>query len=90
LSQYADDDFLALAKKVKPTRFKTFKTEVLSDVADFIWVDDQPTAYELQVLEKESLLDRWYQVNTRQDINGLLMLMNDLKHCIPEEKNSAF
>jgi len=47
LAPYADSGFLALAERTRPTDFKTFKTEAL--FGDFIWVDDQPTAYELMV-----------------------------------------
>lgn len=69
LSQYADHDFLTLAKHIRPTYFKTFKTEAL--FGDFYWLDDQPTAYEFQYLEQTGALHRWLEVNTRSNFNGL-------------------
>ena len=81
LTPYADARFMALAEKIKPTQFKTFKTEAL--FGDFIWVDDQPTAYELQVLEERNQLDRWYQVNTRKnpgELRGLIRSLNKIVH----------
>ena len=77
LAPYADTEFMALAEKIKPTDFKTFKTEAL--FGDFIWVDDQPTAYELQVLDDNNQLNRWYQVNTRKNPGELLGLIRSLK-----------
>jgi len=77
LTPYADSEFMALVQKIKPTDFKTFKTEAL--FGNFIWVDDQPTAYELQVLEESNQLDRWYQVNTRKNPDDLLGLIGSLK-----------
>ena len=80
LAPYADPEFMALAEKIKPTDFKTFKTEAL--FGDFIWVDDQPTAYELQVLEEKNQLDRWYQVNTRKNPDELLSLIRSLQQIV--------
>jgi len=80
LAPYADARFIALAEKIKPTQFKTFKTEAL--FGDFIWVDDQPTAYELQVLEERDQLDRWYQVNTRKNPDELSILIRSLNKIV--------
>ncbi len=66
LSQYsADIEFLDLAGKIQPTNFTTFKVEALS--GDFIWIDDQPTAYEIEWLAQNSVLNRWFQINTRKN-----------------------
>jgi len=80
LAPYADSEFMALVQKVKPTYFKTFKTEAL--FGDFIWVDDQPTAYEIQVLEERNQLNRWYQVNTRKNPGELLSLIRSLNRIV--------
>jgi hypothetical protein len=77
LAPYADAELNTLIGKIKPTYFKTFKTEAL--FGDFIWVDDQPTAYEFQVLDENNQLDRWYQVNTRKNPDELLNLMRSLQ-----------
>lgn len=76
LTPYVDGEMLSLMEGIKPTYFKTFKTEAL--FGDYIWVDDQPTAYEFQVLEERNHLDRWYQVNTRRNIDDLKPLVEAL------------
>jgi len=77
LAPYCSPEMLTLLQQVKPSGFKTFKTEALS--GDFIWVDDQPTAYEFMMLEQNDWLHRWYQVNTRKNSNELLTLIESLK-----------
>jgi len=77
LAPYCTSNMLTLLQKLKPTDFKTFKTEALS--GDFIWVDDQPTAYEMMVLQQNNWLHRWYQVNTRKNFDELSLLINALK-----------
>ncbi len=76
LAPYSSVHFLNLVQKVKPTYFKTFKVEAL--FGDYFWVDDQPTAYELQFLEEKNQLHRWLQVNTRKNINELKVLILEL------------
>ena len=80
LRPYADEKFIALAKKIKPTSFKTFKTEAL--FGDFFWIDDQPTAYEIQYLDENDWLQYWIQVNTRKDINELSSALRFLKSAV--------
>ena len=80
LTPYADEKFIELIKCVKSTNFRTFKTEAL--FGDFLWVDDQPTAYEIQYLDEKGLLERWLQVNTRKDINELSCLITYLNRFI--------
>ncbi|MFC1560332.1 hypothetical protein ACFL3W_00135 [Pseudomonadota bacterium] len=77
LAPYASAELNTLIERIKPTNFKTFKTEALC--GDFIWIDDQPTAYEIQVLDDNNQLDRWYQVNTRKNPDDLLSLMESLQ-----------
>ena len=77
LAPYADAELNTLIARIKPTCFKTFKTEAL--FGDFIWVDDQPSAYEIQVLDDNNRLDRWYQVNTRKNPDELSSLMQALQ-----------
>ena len=81
LRNYSDEGFLSLAQKIKPTNFKTFKIEAL--FGDFLWIDDQPTAYEFQYLEENNLLNRWLQVNTRKNFNELSLIISDLKKSNP-------
>lgn len=73
LRPHANEGVLKLIRRVQTTNFCTFKTEAL--FGDFIWIDDQPTAYELQVLDEKGWLDRWYEVNTRKDMDELFKLI---------------
>ena len=77
LAPYVDSDVLSLIKQIIPTTFKTFKTEAL--FGDFLWIDDQPTAYEIQYLDEQNFLNRWIQVNTRKNINELALIIEFLK-----------
>ena len=80
LTPYADPKFLSLALQVIPTSFTTFKTEAL--FGDFLWIDDQPTAYEILYLDEKNLLNRWIQVNTRKNIDELALIIEFLrKYC---------
>ena len=77
LHPYATHEFLVLIERIQPTNFRTFKTEAL--FGDFIWIDDQPTAYELQLLDENNWFDRWFEVNTRHDMNALSKLIPMLR-----------
>lgn len=77
LRPFSDEAFLALARKIQPTDFKTFKTEALC--GDYYWIDDQPSAYELQFLEETEALHRWLQINTRENFDGLNEILAFLK-----------
>jgi len=80
LTPYVDSETLSLVQQVIPTCFKTFKVEAL--FGDFLWIDDQPTAYEIQYLDDHQLLNRWIQVNTRKNINELASAIKFLrKYC---------
>lgn len=67
---------LDLLQQIKPTKFISANTEALS--GEFVWVDDQPTAYEFMMLEQKGWLQRWYQVNSRKNLNELLTLIENL------------
>jgi len=76
LRPYATAQLLEKLKKIKPTTYKTFKTEAL--YGNFIWIDDSPTMYEFNYLEENDLLHRWLQVNTRKEYRALEKLMPDI------------
>ena len=77
LRPYGNDELIELVYQVAPTHFKTFKTEAL--FGDFIWVDDQPTAYEFQYLVDNDKLSSWWQVDTRKNINELADIIPKLE-----------
>lgn len=71
LRPYVGKSFLELAGKVKPTKWKTLKTEAIDFSNDFYWIEDQLLWSEKNVLEKHGCLNRWIQINTRQDPTAL-------------------
>ena len=77
LRPYADASLLAKLERIRPTDYRTFKTEALH--GDFLWVDDAPTVYELDFLEKNGMLHRWMQVDTRTEYTALGSLIPDLE-----------
>ncbi len=80
LAPYSSQEVMTLLSQIKATHFRTFKTEALN--GDFIWIDDAPTAYEIQVLDENDWLDRWFEIDTRKDLGGLVALIPLLKACL--------
>jgi len=70
LSPFCDEGAIRVFSRVRPTNFKTLKTEALS--GDFFWIDDDPLACEIEWLERHGLLGRWIRVNTRNHTDDLL------------------
>jgi len=74
----ADKDLLgSLASRIAPSYYKTLKVEALE--GDFLWVDDQPIASEIEFLRTRGWLDRWIQVNTNRQPDGLLQVRERLQ-----------
>lgn len=67
----------ALASRVAPSCYKTLKVEALE--GDFLWVDDQPIATEIEFLHERGWLNRWIQINTNKNPDGLLEAMERLE-----------
>jgi len=86
LRPYASPQLLEKLMEIKPTTYKTFKTEAL--FGDFIWIDDSPTMYEINYLEQSNLLNRWLQVNTRKDYHALEKLMPDISAITQQIKST--
>lgn len=63
---------LDLAAKAKPCRYRALRTEALPADGDFVWIDDEPTPEELEVLRARGWLDRWLWVDTREEPSDLL------------------
>jgi len=77
LEPYCDDAIRILLPAVLPTQFRTMKTEALA--GDFVWLDDQPLACEIEWLRGHGLEDRWIEVNTRKRPDDLLRVMDFLR-----------
>lgn len=63
---------LDLAKAAKPCRYRTLRTEALPADGDFVWLDDDPTPEELEVLRSRGWMDRWLWVDTKEEPGDLL------------------
>ncbi|ATX79708.1 hypothetical protein Ga0123461_1290 [Mariprofundus aestuarium] len=80
LTPFFSADQLDLIGKIKPTSFKTLKTEALPNEKDFIWIEDQLLWCERKFIEDTGLTDNWYFVNTDKDEDGLINLLSVLKN----------
>lgn len=72
---YADESVMQFIYAIKPTNWRTFKTEAIDFKSDFYWVDDQLMAYEIEILKKNKALDRWVKVDTRKEPDDLMRVM---------------
>jgi len=66
LSQFLDTETLELAKRIKPTNWKTFKSEAIDFSQKFIWLDDCLMDSEIDVLKKLNALDSWIPIDLEQ------------------------
>ena len=81
LSVYADESILSLAKDIKPTFWRTLKTEAIDFQSDFYWLDDRPLEVELNTLRERKVYDRFIPVDTRRnpdDLKRVLKILNSL------------
>jgi hypothetical protein len=79
LREFTSVRMLELASKVKPCAWHTLKTEAIDFTSDFYWLDDSLLMSEIAVLKQKKALDRWIQVDTRHDPDGLAKAMSLLK-----------
>jgi len=80
LRPYCPADILARLAAVRPTRFRTLKTEALE--GDFYWIEDAPLQVEIEWLKTRGLLSRWIEVNTRKRPDDLVTAMSRLRTAI--------
>jgi hypothetical protein len=77
LRPYSSDSLVKKLSAVRPTRFRTLKTEALA--GDFYWLDDSPLQAEIEWLRSRGLLARWIEVNSRERPGDLLKAMGILR-----------
>ena len=78
LKPFGNGAVIELARKIKPTRWRTLKTEALDLKGDFYWLDDQLFWNEREILEDRGCLDRWIRVDTRDDLKDLIRVQRYL------------
>jgi len=82
LEQHADNTVMELARSIKPTSWKTLKTEAIDLSSDFYWIDDEPLCCEIEILKNNNVFDRWIEVNTRKHPEDLKRAMYILQEKI--------
>jgi len=75
LKQFLPSDVLKLCKKIKPTNWKTFKTEGIDFSKDFIWLDDYIFEKEKAMLKGQGKLNSWIQIDLAKNPNQLLDIL---------------
>jgi hypothetical protein len=67
LKPYFQDLEMSLLKHIQALQWNTLKTDAIDFDLPFIWIDDAPLEYELQILEKKGCLKNWLHVDTTRD-----------------------
>lgn len=66
------DAVVEVAKAIRPAPWPTWKTDALPDDGDFMWLDDSPTATEIEFLRERGWLNRWLHVDVVAEPDDLL------------------
>jgi hypothetical protein len=64
---------------IKAVPWRTLKTEAIEFDSLFIWVDDQPLQFELDILRKKGFLNRWLKVDTYTNYRELTIARIEAK-----------
>lgn len=72
LGQVLNDENFELIKKIKPTTWKTLKTEAIDFSKPFKWFDDNPLEFEKSILIKNNCFESWVQINLKESGNNIL------------------
>ena len=58
LAEHFDKATIGKLQKIKPTNWSTLKTEAIDFLSDFIWLDDNPFASEINILTAHLAKDK--------------------------------
>lgn len=74
LAEYFSSEVIAKLKVVKPTVWRTLKTEGIDFSKPFVWLDDYPFQSEIEALESEGASDSLFKVNlgNRDELLGVI------------------
>ena len=61
----------SLLDHIKPLKWNTLKTEAIDLDSPFIWIDDGPLEYEIEILKKKGCLLNWLHVDTYRNYYDL-------------------
>ncbi|HHT9139093.1 MAG TPA: hypothetical protein ACFYEK_17860 [Candidatus Wunengus sp. YC60] len=80
INRLFDVETISMLKKIKPTDWKTFKTEAINFSSTFIWIEDDLFDVEKEYLRKHNVFDRWIEVDLSKNLNQLLKIITILKN----------
>ena len=66
LSDFLESDLLEMAERIKPTHWKTLKTEAIDFSSRFLWLDDEPLISEIREMNRQGCQDRLIRVDHSQ------------------------
>lgn len=79
LRPYFEFHDLGLLAHFKPAFWRTLKTEAIDFAHPFIWIDDQPLLFEIEILKKKGRLRNWLQVDTYKNYRDLTVELLERK-----------
>ncbi|MCL5410455.1 MAG: hypothetical protein M1324_01220 [Patescibacteria group bacterium] len=71
LKEFFDKRSMDYIRKIKPTNWKTWKTEAIDFNNDFRWYDDYLFEEEIKVLKEKNRLDSWIKIDLTKNPNQL-------------------
>ena len=77
LARILDDEAINLAKRIKPTNWRTSKTEAIDWKTPFLWFDDHIFDFEKDDLIRHDALNSWIEVDLSKNVDQLLDYVND-------------
>lgn len=72
LSQVLSEENFELVKKIKPTNWRTLKTEAIDFSKPFMWFDDNALEFEKNILVKNNCFESLVQINLKENDNDIL------------------
>lgn len=79
LAEYFPPEVIAKLKVVKPTVWRTLKTEGIDFSKPFIWLDDCPFQAEIEMLDSKGASDSLFKVNlgNRDELLGVIEFLKN-------------
>lgn len=79
INRFFDIETIGYLKKIKPTDWRTWKTEAINFDEPFLWLDDQIFDFELKDLKKHNASKNWIEINLSKNVDQLKNIIEDLK-----------
>lgn len=79
LRPYFRPPALSLLEHIQPAFWRTLKTEAIDFAHSFIWIDDRPLLFEIEILRKKGCLRNWLQVDSYKNYHDLTVELLERK-----------